>query len=177
MNLSCRNKTSRDMSRSPSAPDHPQLPPVQLDQDETRILAECERESLIYRSIPLGLIALFATQYGMTRNIITSKGKWLKLGASLFSGYIIGKVSYAPTCRQKILTQIPDSNLARAIRGVELVQSAGMGDEQPRPRVTSRQSKDPSEAVVFLPDPVDPDTHTVPVGVNQYGDPIYAPAK
>lgn len=165
------------MSRSPSDPGQPQLPPVQLDQDETRILAECERESLIYRSIPLGLIAFFATQYGMTRNIITPKAKWLKLGASLFSGYIIGKVSYAPTCRKKILSQIPDSNLARAIRGVEVVQGTGMEDGRSRSRMTSRQSKDPSEAVVFLPDPVDPDTHTVPVGVNQYGDPIYAAAK
>jgi hypothetical protein len=159
------------MSRPPTQA-HPPILPAQLDRDETHVLAECERESLIYRSIPLGLMTFFATQYAMSRNMITTKGKWVKLGASLFAGYIIGKVSYAPTCRNKILTQIPDSNLAHAIRGVE-VQQASASDEH----YTPRQSRDPNEAVVFLPDPVDPDTHTVPVGVNQYGDPIYNTSK
>jgi hypothetical protein len=164
------------MSRTPTET-HPHMPPTQLDRDETRVLAECESESLIYRSIPLGLITFFATQYAMSRNIITTKGKWIKLGAGLFAGYIIGKVSYAPTCRKKILTQIPDSNLAHAIRGVEVRQAAASSDDRDHQSYIPRQSKDPSEAVVFLPDPVDPDTHTVPVGVNQYGDPIYATAK
>jgi hypothetical protein len=153
---------------------HPQMPPTQLDPDETRVLAECERESLIYRSIPLGLVTFFATQYAMQRNLITSRAKWFKLGAGLFAGYILGKVSYAPTCRKKILTQIPNSNLAHAIRGVDIRQaSASSDDEKAQQPYTYRQSKDPSEAVVFVPDPVELDTHTVPVGVNQYGDPIY----
>ena len=55
---------------------HPQMPPVQLNRDEARVLAECERESLMYRSIPLGLMTYFATQYAMSRNLITTKGKW-----------------------------------------------------------------------------------------------------
>ena len=163
------------MSRAPNEA-HPQ---VQLDRDETRILAECERESLIYRSIPLGLTALFAAQYAMSRNIITTKAKWVKLGACLFTGYLLGKISYAPTCRKKILTQIPDSHLAHAIRTGdprELVANPHEHEHGQQP-FTSRSSKDPSEAVVFLPDPVEPDTHTLPVGVNQYGDPIYNTAK
>jgi hypothetical protein len=152
---------------------HPQLPPTQLDRDETRVLAECERESLMYRSIPLGLMTFFATQYAMSRNLITTKGKWFKLGAGLFAGYILGKVSYAPTCRKKILTQIPDSNLAHAIRGVDILQASTPSDENGQQPYISRRPKDPSEAVVFIPDPVELDTLTVPVGVNQYGDPIY----
>jgi hypothetical protein len=152
---------------------HPQMPPTQLDHDETRVLAECERESLMYRSIPLGLITFFATQYAMQRNIITTKGRWFKLGAGLFAGYIIGKISYAPVCRKKILTQIPNSNLANAIRGVDLRNESTSSDEHDQQPYISKRSRDPSEAVVFLPDPVEFDTHTVPVGVNQYGDPIY----
>ncbi|CAF1083284.1 unnamed protein product [Rotaria sp. Silwood1] len=168
------------MSRTTNQTDLP-IPPTQLDHDEKRVLAECERESLIYRSIPLGLISFFATQYAMTKNLITPQGKWIKLGASLFLGYIIGKVSYAPTCRNKILTQIPNSNLAYAIRGVEIRHESINSDEQqqqqqPQPYI-SRKPKDPSEAVVFLPDPVELDTHTVPVGINQYGDPIYDTTK
>jgi len=154
---------------------HSQMAPAaaQLDRDEIRVLAECERESLMYRSIPLGLMTFFATQYAMSRNLITTKGKWIKLGAALFSGYILGKISYAPTCRKKILTQIPNSNLAHAIRGVETRQVAADSDDQDQQPYVPKISKDPSEAVVFVPDPVEFDTHTVPVGVNQYGDPIY----
>lgn len=171
------------MSRNDQTQAHPQMPPAQLDDSEKRVLAECERESLIYRSIPLGLITFFATQYAMSRNLITTRAKWAKLGAGLFSGYILGKISYAPTCRNKILTQIPESNLAHAIRGTDVRAVSPPSDDhdpqhrqqqqQPLRPITSRRSKDPSEAVVFLPDPVEFDTHTVPVGVNQYGDPIY----
>jgi hypothetical protein len=164
------------MSRNTTQP-HPQMPPLQLDNDEKRVLAECEKESLIYRSIPLGVMTLFATQYAMSKNMITTRGKWIKLGAGLFFGYIVGKVSYAATCRNKILTQLPNSNLAHAIRGVDVLQAPGNSEEHDRQVYISRQSKDPNEAVVFLPDPVDPDTHTVPVGVNQYGDPIYNTVK
>ena len=170
------------MSRNDQTQVHPQMPAVQLDDSEKRVLAECERESLIYRSIPLGLITFFATQYAMSRNLITTKAKWAKLGAGLFSGYILGKISYAATCRNKILTQIPESNLAHAIRGTDVrAVSPPTDDDDPRYRqqqqpsrpITSRRPKDPSEAVVFVPDPVEFDTHTLPVGVNQYGDPIY----
>lgn len=152
---------------------HPHLPPVHLDPEEKRVLGECERESLMYRSIPLGLMTFFATQYAMTRNLITTKGKWFKLGAGLFAGYIIGKVSYAPTCRKKILTQIPDSNLAHAIRGIDTRQGSPSEEGQEQQSYMQRRSRDPSEAVVFVPDPVELDSHSVPVGVNQYGDPIY----
>ncbi|CAF0722227.1 unnamed protein product [Adineta steineri] len=165
------------MSQNNTTQAHPQMPPTQLNQEEKRVLAECEKESLMYRSIPLGLMTFFATQYAMSRNMITTKGKWLKLSTSLFAGYILGKISYAPTCRNKILTQIPESNLAHAIRGVEVVQAGANPDEHNNQRFISKPSRDPSEAVVFLPDPVDPDTHTVPVGVNQYGDPIYHTTK
>ena len=164
------------MSRNNQTEAHPQMPPTQLDENEKRVLAECERESLIYRSIPLGLITFFATQYAMQRNFITTRAKWAKLGAGLFSGYILGKVSYAPTCRKKILTQIPESNLANAIRGTDVRAVSPSSDDQRQPSfapITTRRTKDPSEAVVFVPDPVEFDTHTVPVGVNQYGDPIY----
>lgn len=153
------------------------MPPMQLDDDEKRVLAECERDSLVYRSIPLGLISFFATQFAMSRNLITPRGKWFKFSASLFAGYIIGKVSYAPTCRNKILTQIPNSNLAYAIRGAETRDGSTASDAQDYQPQVSIKPKDPNEPVVFLPDPVEIYTHTVPVGVNQYGDPIFDASK
>jgi hypothetical protein len=133
-----------------------------LDPDEIRVLAECERESLIYRSLPLGLLTFFATQHAMSRNFISPKAKWVKLSAALFSGYIIGKLSYASTCRTKVLTQIPDSNLAHTIRGVEKVaQTVDVSQ-------IDHQPKDPSEAIVSIPN-----TPTASLGVNQYGDTVY----
>ena len=95
-------------------------PPTQLTRDETRILEECDRESMIYRSLPMGIASFFAVQYAMTRNIISTKAKWFKLGLGLFAGYIIGKISYTPACRKKILSQIPDSSLAKMILGTDI---------------------------------------------------------
>ena len=164
------------MSASASSPDHNDLTTMHLDDDEKRILAECERNSLIYRSIPLGLVAMFSVQYGMKTNFISSNMKFFKLGAALFSGYLIGKVSYAPACRKKILTQIPNSNLAHILRG----SSAKAGNntfEQDNSPFVPKSPRDTNEPVVFLPDPVDMDAHTMSVGVNQYGDPIYESRK
>jgi len=132
-------------------------PPTQLTRDETRILEECDRESLIYRSLPLGILTFSATQYAMTKNIISTKAKWFKLGASLFAGYIIGKVSYTPACRKKILTQIPNSSLAQMIHGVESPQISTVN-------VNTHEHRQTNESA---------DTYLTPVDVNQYGDPIY----
>ncbi|CAF3402065.1 unnamed protein product [Rotaria socialis] len=164
------------MSRTSNQPE-PHILPAQLDDDEKRVLADCERESLYYRSIPLGLMTLFATQFAMSKNLIKPQGKWIKLTASLFSGYILGKISYAPACRNKILTQIPNSNLAYAIRGINTPHESTNSDEQDSTTYIPRKSRDPNEPVVFLPDPVELDTPTMPVGVNQYGDPIYDTTK
>jgi len=37
------------------------------------------------------------------------------IGAAIV-GYFFGKVSYMETCRQKFLTELPNSNIAMAIR-------------------------------------------------------------
>jgi hypothetical protein len=87
----------------------------------------------------------FGTQYAMAINLISPKNKWLKLGASVLAGCLIGKFSYAAACQRKILREIPSSNLARLIRG----ETNG------------------SEEMIVAPAP---DMHSMPVGVNQYGD-------
>ena len=99
-------------------------PPTQLTRDETRILEECDRESMIYRGLPLGILSFFATQHAMTKNILSPKAKWFKLGLGLFAGYIIGKISYTSACRKKGLAQIPESNLAQTIRGAAIDKTA-----------------------------------------------------
>ena len=141
------------MSRTPSTSIHP---PAQLSRDETRVLDECDRESLIYRSLPLGILSVLGTQYAMTKNILSFKAKWFKLGLSLFAGYIIGKVSYTFACRKKILREIPNSSLAQMIQGVEA-------------QYTNTSPERQTNAAVFPSD-----THPAPTtNVNQYGDSIY----
>lgn len=136
-------------------------PPTQLSRDETRILEQCERESLIYRSIPLSICTFFGTHYAMSKNIISTKAKWVKIGAAVFAGYIIGKVSYTPACRKKILTEIPDSSLAQLIRGVQVPQISEVD-------VNTYQQNQTNEPIAIVDD-----TDSLPVGVNKYGDPIY----
>lgn len=132
---------------------------ARLDRDETRVLNECDREALIYRSLPLGATMFFGTQYAMAIHLISSKNKWLKLGASVFVGGLIGKFSYAAACQRKILEEIPDSHLARLIRGETNVF----------PHID-----DGSEEMIVAPAH---DIHSMPVGVNQYGDLIHPPTK
>ncbi|CAF1054822.1 unnamed protein product [Rotaria sordida] len=119
-------------------------PPKQLNRDETRILEECEQESLIYRSLPLSICSFFAIQYTI---------------------YMIGKFSYALACQKKILMKIPDSNLAKMIRGVENRQISNIDNVN---NYKKKQTNDLNEAVIF-----ESDTHLTSVGTNQYGDPIY----
>ncbi|CAF1094192.1 unnamed protein product [Rotaria sordida] len=119
-------------------------PPKQLNRDETRILEECEQESLIYRSLPLSICSFFAIQYAI---------------------YMIGKFSYALACQKKILMKIPDSNLAKMIRGVENRQISNIDNVN---NYKKKQTNDLNEAVIF-----ESDTHLTSVGTNQYGDPIY----
>ena len=151
----------------------PTVAPAQLDRDETRVLAECESEALIYRSIPAGVLTFLATQYAMSINLLSTRAKWAKLGASVFAGYFIGKLSYASTCQRKILSEIPHSHLARVIRGGE-VQSMPTVDDHPD---QIRLTEDARQTAVLVPESVGSETLTEPVGVNQYGDPIYRTAR
>ncbi|CAF0790333.1 unnamed protein product [Didymodactylos carnosus] len=138
------------MSKSDNQTIHPKLPGLTLSTDETKILAECEKESLLYRSIPLGLIGLFGTQLAIQRNILTPKLKYLKLGFGLLTGYILGKISYAPTCKNKILKRIPDSDLARAIRGISPRKSEQNLPNDPNSTAYLAQN-DPSKVVIMVP--------------------------
>lgn len=145
------------MSRSSNTIHAPEM----LTREETRVLDECDRESIIYRSIPFSIFTFFAMQYAMSKNKISTKGKWIKLGASVFAGYMIGKVSYAFACQKKILAEIPDSNLGRMIRGAQL-QSIADAD------TSNDQEKSANDSTTFTSN-----NPLKPIGLNQYGDPVY----
>ena len=44
-------------------------------------------------------------------------GKVVRVFAAGTAGYVLGKASYANTCKQKFLEQAPNSNISRMLRG------------------------------------------------------------
>ncbi|XP_041357337.1 OCIA domain-containing protein 1-like [Gigantopelta aegis] len=100
-----------------------------LSSEEMLILKECNWESLMYRCIPLGVVFMGTTQFLVKIGYLSGHPKYgslFKNMGALFIGYLAGKLSYQSTCREKILTRIPNSRLAQALSGKknpELLQS------------------------------------------------------
>ena len=97
--------------------------PIHLTRDETHILEECERESLIYHSVSLSgfiyiyIFFFFAIQYSMSeKSIISTHAKWFILGIDGFVSYCYGKTVIC-ICLSK---EISDSHLAKMIHGIEI---------------------------------------------------------
>ncbi|XP_025054119.1 OCIA domain-containing protein 1 isoform X2 [Alligator sinensis] len=73
-------------------------------EDERRLLRECSRESFWYRSAPYSLISMFLTSHLMKRGVITTNSRFgvvAKLSFAGIIGYVAGKISYMPACREK----------------------------------------------------------------------------
>jgi len=90
-----------------------------VSQDEMRLLSECSRSATWQRSLPLGLLAGIVTRAAVDMGKLTPHprfGAVPKIGVAASVAYILGKVSYANTCRERFLTELPDSNISRKIR-------------------------------------------------------------
>ena len=92
---------------------------VELTAEERRVMAACNSESFWYRSLPgtvlFGFLARSAVQTGMLRGNPTY-GATPKMVVGGILGFFAGKLSYVAACREKFLTEAPDSNIAQAIR-------------------------------------------------------------
>lgn len=91
-----------------------------LSPKEIAIMAECRSDSFYYRALPLGLAFGTLTQAGIASGRIMAvgtAGKVVRIFAAGTLGYVLGKASYAGTCKQKFLDQAPDSNISRMLRG------------------------------------------------------------
>ncbi len=97
----------------------PQQAPQQMTADEQRILRECNQEAFFRRSIPFSVIgamaAFSAGRAGMLRANPTY-GHGPKMVVAGICGYFLGKFSYINECADKFLVQLPDSQVAKAIR-------------------------------------------------------------
>jgi len=81
---------------------------------------QCRSESFYYRALPIGLAFGSLTQAGIASGKIVAVGtfgKFIRVFAAGTAGYVLGKASYANTCKQKFLEQAPNSNISRMLRG------------------------------------------------------------
>lgn len=87
------------------------------------VLRECNRESLIQRSIPmgtgLGLLAYYCVKQGyLSGSTRFGAGPKVLLGATI--GYFAGKISYQQKCAEKLM-RLPNSRLAEMLRYSEIL--------------------------------------------------------
>ncbi|KAF2357153.1 Ovarian carcinoma immunoreactive antigen [Trinorchestia longiramus] len=92
--------------------------------EEMRVLKECGRESLLFRSIPFATVTSCLTYYGLAKGYLKTNptfGFFPKVTFAAIVGYFVGKLSYQKQCADMVL-QLPNSKLADAIR-----KSRGLG--------------------------------------------------
>lgn len=100
----------------PSHEHHPQRPT--FNQEELRVLRECNRESFYYRSLPIAAGFSAATFVAMKRGILKVNqrfGYTPKMIGAAFIGYFVGKISYQNICAEKLM-QLPDSPIGEVLR-------------------------------------------------------------
>ncbi|XP_071980617.1 OCIA domain-containing protein 1 [Engystomops pustulosus] len=87
-------------------------------EEETRVLRECNSESFWYRSLPISVVSMVATQTLILRGVLTASGRFgpfPKLAFAGAFGYIAGKISYIKECRAKFL-RLENSPMGDMIR-------------------------------------------------------------
>ena len=105
-----------------------QEPPFVPDAEALRVMRECNRESFWQRSVPFGLAGAMVPAFLINAGKLTKHpkyGVWPKAIPAVVLGFLIGKVSYIPHCREKILREIPNSNLADKLRSIQTGNNNG----------------------------------------------------
>lgn len=96
---------------------HP-LANYQFSADELRVIRECDVESLLQRSLPIGTGFGLAAYYAVRHGYLKGSVKWgptPKTVVASIIGYFIGKLSYQNKCAEKIMA-LPDSKLGEMLR-------------------------------------------------------------
>lgn len=87
--------------------------------EEIRVMKACNDESFWYRCLPM------SAMLGATAHLLVKSGSLLpnarygsvpKVLFGTFTGYFLGKVSYANICADKFLAEAPNSEIARLVR-------------------------------------------------------------
>lgn len=90
----------------------------QFSPEELAVLRQCEVESLIQRSVPLGTALGVATWVAIQKGYLKSSARFgnvPKVFGACVVGYFLGKLSYQQKCAEKLM-RIPNSQLGEALR-------------------------------------------------------------
>nr|XP_045596562.1 OCIA domain-containing protein 1-like isoform X1 [Procambarus clarkii] len=93
-------------------------PRPSFNQEELRVLRECNRESFYYRSVPIAAGLSAATYLAMRQGILKMSSRFgytPKIIGASFIGYFMGKLSYQGACAEKMM-QLPNSPIGEALR-------------------------------------------------------------
>ncbi|XP_026760503.2 OCIA domain-containing protein 1-like [Galleria mellonella] len=89
-----------------------------FSQDELRVLAECNRESFIQRSLPLGIGLGFGTYTAVQAGHLKPNARFgavPKVSLAVIVGYFLGKLSYQQACAEKLMA-LPGSYIGQLLR-------------------------------------------------------------
>lgn len=90
----------------------------EFNEDEIRVLMECDYESFYFRSLPLSTMLSFLTYKAVRNGYLKPNKIWgptPKVLVAITVGYFVGKYSYLNTCIEKLM-DLPDSELGFMLR-------------------------------------------------------------
>ncbi|XP_059059750.1 OCIA domain-containing protein 1-like [Achroia grisella] len=116
---------SRTYGYQDGGPISPPQPPFgnnpaqyKFSQDELRVLTECNRESFVKRSLPIGAALGLGTYAAVQSGRLKPNarfGAFPKISLAVVVGYFIGKLSYQQACAEKLMA-LPGSYIGQLLR-------------------------------------------------------------
>jgi len=119
-----------------------------LSPEEDKLIKELMSESFYRRAMPCAIASMSGAFYALHKGVLKGHGKYgraVTISGAGVAGFILGKMSYIPTMKQQILERLPNSSLARQIRGenplntnspnqspADLAPKAKLFEEQPQ---------------------------------------------
>ena len=121
-----------------------------LSAEEQRVLTNCNLESFFQRALPLAVLGGTSAMMAVHRGLLNPHPRFGATPKAVLIGgfmYFVGKFSYSNICADKILNEIPDSNLANAIR---LRRGLPVREQDPSQQAHLQQQTT-SQDEIFLP--------------------------
>jgi len=96
----------------------PAVPEFKPNRRDEEIIRACRDDSFFRRCIPFSIIGGGAVSYAVKRGQLAPHPKYgavPKMAGALLAGFILGKLSYIKTCKEKLMAD-PESELGRRLR-------------------------------------------------------------
>ncbi|CAH1647926.1 unnamed protein product [Spodoptera littoralis] len=91
----------------------------EFTQEEMKALEECDRESFYTRCLPFSAVLATLTYSAIKNDFLRPNqhfGVVPKMAAAMFSGYVLGRLSYISHCDEKLRQLPPSSHLGNIMR-------------------------------------------------------------